>query len=119
MRLVIVPPVLCMLVISTAALSAEDAPKHPLDPAIELVRATERHIVNDINDYVCKLAKIERIEGELREREDLQIKVRIPKQKNGAVVQKFSIFLEYVAPAKLQGRKVLFIEGENDGKMFV
>lgn len=79
----------------------------------------ERHIVSDISDYTCTLTKIDRINGGLRDPEEIQIKVRIPKEKDGAVVQKFSIYLEYVSPPKLKGRKVLYIEGENDGKMIV
>jgi len=119
MNLLRLRPVLCFVVLPIGALAAGDSPKHPLDPALELGRAMGRHIANDVNDYVCKLSKIDRIDGELREREEIQIKVRIPKEKDGAVTQKFSIFLEYVSPAKLKGRKVLFIEGENDGKMYV
>jgi hypothetical protein len=97
----------------------DDAPKHPLDPALELGRAAERHILQEVRDYSCKLVKIDRIDGDLREPEEIRVKVRIPKEEGGVVVQKYSIFLEYLSPSKLKGRKVLFIEGENDGKMFV
>jgi hypothetical protein len=113
------PPVFCFLVLSTGTLAAADPPKHPLDPAIELGRAMEQHIINDISDYTCKLTKIDRIDGELRAQEEIQIKVRIPKEKDGSVVQKFSIYLEYISPSKLKGRKILYVEGENDGKMCV
>ena len=110
---------LCCLVLASIAAAGDDAPVHPLDPALELGRAVERNILKNVSDYTCTLVKVDRIDGKLREREEIQIKVRIPKEECGVVVQKFSIFLEYLSPPKLKGRKVLFIEGENDGKMYV
>ena len=110
---------LCYLALSAVAAAGDEAVAHPLDPALELGRTVERHILEEVSDYSCTLVKIDRIDGELRDPETIQIKVRIPKEEDGVVVQKFSIFLEYLSPPKLKGRKVLFIEGENDGKMYV
>ncbi len=110
---------LCYLVLTAVTPAGDDAPRHTLDPALDLGRGVERRILEKVSDYSCKLVKIDRIDGDLREPEEIQIKVRIPKEEGGVVVQKYSIFLEYLSPSKLKGRKVLFIEGENDGKMYV
>lgn len=91
---------LCSVVLPVGTMAAGDAPGHLLDPAFDLGRAMERHTRNDVSDYACKPAKIDRIGGELREHEEIQIKVRIPKEKDGVVAQEFSIFLEHVSLLK-------------------
>lgn len=114
---------LCLLLalpLSSAVMADDNDPSpHPLDPALELGRDVQRHILDNISDYTCTLVKVDRIDGELRDPERLQIKVRIPKVEDGVVVQPFSVFVEYLSPQNVAGRKVLFIEGENDDKMIV
>ncbi|MEO8497656.1 MAG: DUF1571 domain-containing protein [Planctomycetota bacterium] len=107
---------------SAAIVDAQDLPekweKHPLARA--LVFATERHIFIDkqVKDFSCILTKRERINGRLHEYEYLRTNVR-REQKIGDQTIPFAVFAEFLAPKKLKGRKVLYVEGRNDNKMLV
>ncbi|MBC8356278.1 MAG: DUF1571 domain-containing protein [Planctomycetes bacterium] len=91
---------------------------HPLARA--LFFATERHAFIDqqVRDFSCILAKRERINGRLREYEYLRTNVRRERQTADRTVP-FSVYAEFLAPKKFQGRKVLYVEGRNDNRMLV
>ncbi len=72
-----------------------------------------------MRDYSCLLIKRERIDGDLLDMQYIQARVRTEVAENGRVVQPYSVFLEFQAPSKIKGRKVLFVQGRNDNKMLV
>ncbi len=73
-----------------------------------------------MRDYVlCSLIKRERIDGDLHDTQFIQARVRTEAVENGHVVQPYSAFLEFQGPAKIKGRKVLYVQGRNDNKMLV
>lgn len=82
--------------------------EHPLMPAIRWAKVA----VDDarkIQDYSCTFFKRERIEGELKEHESMFMKVRH---------EPFSIYLYFLSPSDKRGQEVIYIKGENEGKMW-
>ena len=45
------------------------------------------------------------------------MKLRHRQVRNGRVIVPFSVYLKFLAPADVQGREVIFVEGRNGGKM--
>ena len=72
----------------------------------------------NVRDYSCLLVKRERIEGDLLDLQYIRARVRTGAAAGGSQ-EPYSVFLEFMAPTKIKGRKVLFIEGRNDNKMLV
>ena len=92
---------------------------HPLTWTFRYATSLSNHIRRNINDYSCRLVKRERIDGKLQKHQFIQVKVRCEKQLDGEVVEPMAVFMQYLAPAKFKDRRVLFIAGQNDGKMLV
>jgi uncharacterized protein DUF1571 len=100
--------------------SAPDAPKrHPLESALQFAARAYRHAQDYVRDYTCVIVKRERIEGELRDTQYIQTRVRTELAQNGRVVQPYSVFLNFLGPAKIKGRKVLYVQGRYENKMLV
>jgi len=81
--------------------------EHPLAPAIRWAREG-LHNIRQIQDYSAVMVKRERIDGKLRDEEYMFVKVRH---------QPLSVYMYFLKPERLQGQEVLWIEGQNDGKM--
>jgi hypothetical protein len=81
--------------------------EHPLMPAIRWAQSG-RNDLEKLQDYSATLVKRERINGKLGEHQYMFVKVRH---------QPFSVYLYFLAPEKLQGQEVIYVEGVNDGKM--
>lgn len=94
-----------------APISIQD---QPFDHALRWARAGLKHIHNHIHDYTCTLVKRERVDGELSEYQYVYCKVR---HTNDAGQASLGIYMRFLAPSAVQGREVLFVEGENDGHM--
>jgi len=97
--------------------TARDA--HPLAYPLQLVTERYDHIRENIRDYECWLVKRERIDGRLQEPRYIFVQARQAVVRDGRVVQPLAVFLQYQRPEKLKGRRVLFVEGENENRMFV
>jgi hypothetical protein len=93
------------------------APQHPLDPALEMAQQALERVRNDIHDYRCILVKRERIKGELGEHEYIFTKVRNRRFKDGRQVVPFSVYMYFLKPAPTKGREVIYVEGQNNGKL--
>jgi hypothetical protein len=61
-----------------------------------------------LKDYSAVLAKHERIDGELGDRQKLALKIRH---------EPFSVYLLFELPEGNEGQEVIYVEGQNDGKM--
>jgi hypothetical protein len=94
------------------------AEAHPLDPALAKARDGLKTSQESIDDYTCVLVKRERINGTLNPHEFMVAKIRNRKVADGQVVVPFSVYLQFVKPAEVKGREVLYIEGQNNGKMY-
>lgn len=90
---------------------------HALDPALEVAYNGLKHIQKDIADYTCTLVKRERIKGKLGDPEYMFAKIRNRRMTNGQVTTPFSVYLYFLKPDAMKGREVLYVEGENGGKL--
>jgi hypothetical protein len=88
----------------------QQAGEHPLAPTIRTLQGVLANIDQNITDYACTFKKQERVDGELNDPQTMFMKVRN---------QPFSVYMFFLAPADTQGREVLFVAGENEGKMVV
>ena len=86
--------------------------EHPLLPAIRFARAGYDYMRRNVQDFTCVLVKRERIDGHLRGYEFIRTKVRLRQPGNDRVVVPFCVYMQYLSPAKYQGRKVLYTEGK-------
>ena len=99
------------------AILPEEEP-HPLDPALEMARKSLDHIEQNVRDYTCIIVKRERIDGEMQDYQFMAVKARMA-QGEGQQRVPFAVHITYAKPAKVAGRAVEYIEGENDDKMLV
>ncbi len=82
--------------------------EHPLMPAIRWAREGV-HNAEQIQDYSAVMVKREHIEDELRDEEYMFVKVRH---------KPMSVYMYFLKPEGLQGQEVMWVEGQNDGKMW-
>jgi hypothetical protein len=82
--------------------------EHPLMPALRWAYDGIGNI-EKLQDYSATLAKRERINGKVLEYEYMFVKVRH---------KPFSVYMHFLAPAALKGQEVLYVEGQNSGKMW-
>jgi hypothetical protein len=61
----------------------------------------------------------ERINGELADYQYLSVKIRNEQFDGDRVVVPFGTYVKFNSPGKFKGREVLYVAGENDGKMIV
>ncbi len=130
---------LILLLTGTLSVSAEDSPKnrddlkepllrvakatspkpqaHPLDPALDLARDGLRRMQTTVEDYTCTLVKRERIKGKLLDYEYIFVKIRNRRVADGKTVSPFSVYMYFLKPNSTKGREVLYVEGQNEGKM--
>ncbi len=92
---------------------------HPLMPALNLARERIVYIRENVRDFTCVLVKRERINGQLRPYEYLATKVRCEQRQGDQIIKPFAVYTQYLGPKKIRGRKVLYVAGENDGKMLI
>jgi len=130
------------VVVAASALQADDPPKrrdglnepvfrvskariepkrdaHPLDAALRVARDAQARIRSHVDDYSCTLIKHERINGVLTAQEYMFAEIRNRKVKDGKIVTPLSVYLYFLKPGSVKGREVIFIEGQNNGKMVV
>lgn len=89
-------------------LSAASANEHPLMPALRWAHDGLGNI-EKLSDYSATLAKRERIDGKLGEYQHMFVKVRH---------KPFSVYMYFLFPADIKGQEVIYVEGQNEGKMW-
>lgn len=90
---------------------------HPLDEALGYAKTARDHIRAEISDYTCMLVKQESIDEKLLPREFIEVKVRNRKVENGEITVPFSVYLKFHKPSSFKGREVVYVEGQNNGKI--
>ena len=91
--------------------------RHPMDPALALAHDGLRNIRENVRDYKCVMVKRERIGDTLHDYEYMFAKIRNEQVSNGQVVVPFSVYLYFLKPEDMKGREVVFVRGQNGGKM--
>jgi hypothetical protein len=97
----------------------EIASSHPLSAVMEFARAEKLYLRRKVQSVSCRLVKRERIEGKLQAFQFIDMELQEEIRNGDAVVRPMRVFLSFVSPSEVKGRKVLFIEGANKGKMLV
>lgn len=100
---------------SDAVPSDADAAVHAA--ILQLAQDGYARIRRDIRDYTCLMIKRERIDGRLHEYQYMEAKVRHARDDGAGNVVPFSVYLKFLAPEDLRGREVLYVAGQNDGKL--
>ncbi len=90
---------------------------HPLDPALALAHDGLRNIRENVRDYRCTMVKRERIGTTLHDYEYMFAKIRNEQVTNGQVTVPFSVYLYFRKPEDMKGREVIYVRGQNNGKM--
>jgi hypothetical protein len=91
---------------------------HVLSELLE--RATKRKIEirKTVRDYTCTIVKRERINRILQDHRFIRAKVRAAGTQNGKKLP-LAVHMTFHAPVEMDGREVIYIEGQNDGEMVV
>jgi hypothetical protein len=95
----------------------EDRQEHPLMPVYRFATKRYEYIRPRLHDYECMVVFRERIDGELKEYQHVHMKVRSQQVQDGRVVTPYSVYVHWLSPEDVAGRKVLYVSGWNDGKM--
>jgi len=90
---------------------------HPLEPALAFARRRLKAIDEEIQTYTADIRKRERIGGELGEEQLMIVKIRHQQETDGEVTTPFSVYLGFSSPASVKGREVIWVEGQNKGKL--
>lgn len=117
----VIVPAADKLDLSSPAASASPliSNEHPLSSVLKYAREEQEYLNRTVHDFACRLVKRERIDGILQDYNYIDMQVRETQRSGNDVVKPFSIFLKFLGPADVVGRKVLYIEGRNQGKMLV
>ncbi|MCU0871229.1 MAG: DUF1571 domain-containing protein [Pirellulaceae bacterium] len=91
----------------------------PLRESLRIAYDGEKRIKESIRDYTCTLTRRERVEGRLMAYETMFVKIRHQQKQGGSVVEPFSVYVRFLAPDRVKGREVIYVEGQNEGKLIV
>jgi hypothetical protein len=82
--------------------------EHPLAPVIRALKISQEELDHNIRDYSCTFAKKERVDGVEGDYQIMLLKV---------MHQPFSVYMAFQKP--YAGREVVYVDGQNDGKLTV
>ena len=92
---------------------------HPLDPVLKIAQEGLDRVRTEVKDYSAVLIRRERIKGKLGEYIYMDVKIRNRVVTDGKTEVPFAVILNFLKPASLKGREVVWVEGKNNGKMWV
>lgn len=92
---------------------------HPLAWVLKFAHEERAYLQRTVRDFTCRVTKRERIEGELQDHYFIDVQVREPSVGGVRPATPLGVMLEFLGPDDVAGRRVLFVAGENDGKLLV
>lgn len=95
------------------------APDHPLAWVLKFAHEERAYLQQTVRDFTCRVTKRERIEGELQDYYYIDMRVREQTYAGGQMTQPLSVLLEFLGPSDVEGRRALFVAGENNNKLLV
>jgi hypothetical protein len=99
------------------AVPAAAAPEpHPLDPVLSAARDSLQHIQTHVRDYTTIMTKRCRVNGRLSDYQQAFVKIRSRRRENDRLAP-MSVYMVFRYPNAIRGREVIWIEGQNGGKM--
>jgi hypothetical protein len=93
--------------------------EHPLASVLKFAHAERAYLQHAVRDFTCRVTKRERIDGELQDYYYIDMRVREQTYAGTQVTQPLSVLLEFLGPSHIEGRKALFVAGQNDDKLLV
>jgi hypothetical protein len=93
--------------------------EHPLDGLLKWADEGLTRIRTEVKDYSAVLVRRERIKGKLGDYTYIEASIRNRVKKDDEVVTPFAVHLRFLKPASLKDREVVWVEGRNNGKMWV
>ena len=95
------------------------SPDHPLLPALKEAREWLSQARQKVHDFHCRVTKRERIDGILQEFYYIEMWVREEVRIGEQVRSPFSVYMEFLGPKSVYDRRLLFVDGRNEGKIVV
>ena len=90
--------------------------EHPIDPLLALADEGFNRIDESIRDYTAKIVSQVRISGKLRPEKCMECKIRHT-HTSETVETPLSVYLKMLKPNKVKGQEVIWIDGQNDGRL--
>ena len=104
---------------SVIARTSTEPDTSQIDSAIKLAQESLNHLQQNVNDYTALFVKRCRVNGELPPLQYARVKIRNRKNDDGKLLTPLSVYLNFLKPTSVQGREIIWVEGQNDGKMVV
>jgi len=95
------------------------AADHPLAWVLKFAHEERAYLQRTVRDFTCRVTKRERIDGELQDYYYIDLRVREQIAVGAQVTQPLSVLLDFLGPSHIEGRRALFVAGQNDGKLLV
>jgi hypothetical protein len=92
---------------------------HPLSRVLKFAHEERAYLQQTVRDFTCRVTKRERIDGELQDHYFIDMRVREQTSTGGQETQPLSVFLEFLGPSHIEGRRALYVAGQNDNKLLV
>ena len=92
---------------------------HPLAWVVKFAREERAYLQHTVRDFTCRVTKRERIDGELQDYYYIDMCVREERSTGAQVTRPLSVLLEFLGPSHIEGRRALFVAGENDDRLLV
>jgi len=99
--------------------SPRTAPDHPLAWVLTFAHRERAYLQRAVRDFTCRVTKRERIDGELQDYHYIDMCVREQASAHGRVTQPLSVHLAFLGPSHVEGRRALFVAGQNDDRLLV
>ncbi len=113
------PPTVLTSNVPAAPDLSKAAADHALKPVIEYARKEQAYLRGTVRDFTCRLTKRERIHGILQDHNYIDMWVREEQRNERGISTPLSIYMQFLAPKNVAGRRVLFVDGHHDNKMLV
>ncbi len=91
--------------------------RQTLETVLAMARDGQERIRREVRDYSCIMVKRERVHGRLGNYQYMYAKVRHRRQEADGKQVPFSVYLKFLGPRDVKGREVLFVEGQNEGRL--
>lgn len=102
---------------ATPEVSAIPSQNVELTDVLKFAETAYARIDEEIDDYTCVLYKREQVEGKVLGWQSMAVKVRHKKMEGDELKVPFSVYMRFLAPSKVAGREVLYVENENNGDL--
>jgi hypothetical protein len=90
---------------------------HPMVLAVDILGKELEYLRAAVRDFRCRVTKRERINGLLQDYFYIDMWVREEVRTGSQVTSPLAVYMQFVGPSEYEGRRVLFVEGQNEGKI--